>query len=192
MNITQDNIKQVELRMIQSQSKDILEGNSRPVLLDHITVPWSVISRQLTHIYEYNQKHDLTNVARRIDPDSNKKEKNATLENKSRKPAYDVQKHSNAEALHLAKILMWISMPAIVLSIIAIISVGVLAMLLIVWGFTGTVAPASVLIILALIGAVSSLVAGPLVVYSDRVEGLLRTEYVRLLEDKVKALGGSL
>lgn len=192
MNITQDNIKQVELRMIQSQSKDILEGNSRPVLLDHITVPWSVISRQLTHIYEYNQKHDLTNVARSIDPDSNKKEKNATLENKSRKPAYDVQKHSNAEALHLAKILMWISMPAIVLSIIAIISVGVLAMLLIVWGFTGTVAPASVLIILALIGAVSSLVAGPLVVYSERVEGLLQTEYVRLLEDKVKALGGSL
>lgn len=192
MNITQDNIKQVELRTIQSQSKDILEGNSRPVLLDHITVPWSVISRQLTHIYEYNQKHDLTNVAHSINLDLNKKEDNASLENKGRKPDSDTKNNSDAEAIHLAKILMWISLPAMLLSIIAIISVGVLAMLLIVWGLTGMGAPASILITLALIGAISSLVAGPLVVYSDRIEGLLRTEYVRLLEDKVKALGGSL
>ena len=192
MNITQDNMKQVELRTIQSQSKDILEGNSRLVLLDHVTVPWSVISRQLTHIYEYNQKHDLTNVAHSIDLGQNKKEENITIENKGVKLTSDIKNHSDAEAIHLAQILMWVSLPAIVMSIIAIISVGVLAMLLIVWGLTGTVAPASVLIVLALIGAVSSLVAGPLVVYSDRVEGLLRTEYVRLLEDKVKALGGSL
>lgn len=192
MNITQDNIKQVELRTIQSQSKDILEGNSRPVLLDHITVPWSVIYRQLTHIYEYNKKHDLTNVAHSIDFGQNKKEENITLENKDVKLNSDIKNHSDAEAIHLAKILMWVSLPAIVLSIIAIISVGVLAMLLIVWGLTGTVAPATVLIALALIGAISSLVAGPLVVYSDRVEELLRTEYVQLLEDKVKALGGSL
>ena len=192
MNITQDNMKQVELRTIQSQSKDILEGNSRLVLLDHVTVPWSVISRQLTHIYEYNQKHDLTNVAHSIDLSQNKKEENITIENKGVKLTSDIKNHSDAEAIHLAQILMWVSLPAIVMSIIAIISVGVLAMLLIVWGLTGTVAPASVLIVLALIGAVSSLVAGPLVVYSDRVEGLLRTEYVRLLEDKVKALGGSL
>lgn len=192
MNITQDNMKQVELRTIQSQSKDILEGNSRLVLLNHVTVPWSVISRQLTHIYEYNQKHDLTNVAHSIDLGQNKKEENITIENKGVKLTSDIKNHSDAEAIHLAQILMWVSLPAIVMSIIAIISVGVLAMLLIVWGLTGTVAPASVLIVLALIGAVSSLVAGPLVVYSDRVEGLLRTEYVRLLEDKVKALGGSL
>lgn len=192
MNITQDNMKQVELRTIQSQSKDILEGNSRLVLLDHVTVPWSVISRQLTHIYEYNQKHDLTNVAHSIDLGQNKKEENITIENKGVKLTSDIKNHSDAEAIHLAQILMWVSLPAIVMSIIAIISVGVLAMLLIVWGLTGTVAPASVLIVLALIGAVSSLVAGPLVVYSDRVEGLLRTEYVRLLEDKVKALGGRL
>lgn len=192
MNITQDNMKQVELRTIQSQSKDILEGNSRLVLLDHVTVPWSVISRQLTHIYEYNQKHDLTNVSHSIDLGQNKKEENITIENKGVKLTSDIKNHSDAEAIHLAQILMWVSLPAIVMSIIAIISVGVLAMLLIVWGLTGTVAPASVLIVLALIGAVSSLVAGPLVVYSDRVEGLLRTEYVRLLEDKVKALGGSL
>lgn len=192
MNITQDNMKQVELRTIQSQSKDILEGNSRLVLLDHVTVPWSVISRQLTHIYEYNQKHDLTNVAHSIDLGQNKKEENITIENKGVKLTSDIKNHSDAEAIHLAQILMWVSLPAIVMSIIAIISVGVLAMLLIVWGLTGTVAPASVLIVLALVGAVSSLVAGPLVVYSDRVEGLLRTEYVRLLEDKVKALGGSL
>lgn len=192
MNITQDNMKQVELRTIQSQSKDILEGNSRLVLLDHVTVPWSVISRQLTHIYEYNQKHDLTNVSHSRDLGQNKKEENITIENKGVKLTSDIKNHSDAEAIHLAQILMWVSLPAIVMSIIAIISVGVLAMLLIVWGLTGTVAPASVLIVLALIGAVSSLVAGPLVVYSDRVEGLLRTEYVRLLEDKVKALGGSL
>lgn len=192
MDITQDNIKQVELRTIQSQSKDILEGNSRPVLLNHITVPWSVISRQLTHIYEYNQKHYLTNVANSIGLDPDKNAENDTLKNKGEKPTSDIKNHSNAEALHLAKILMWVSLPAIVLAMIAIISLGVLAMLLIVWGLTGTGAPASVLITLALIGAIAALVAGPLVVYSDRVEGLLQTEYVQLLEDKVKALGGSL
>lgn len=185
MNTTNEFSKHVELRNIKSKSKDVIEGNSRILLLNHVTVPWSVISRQLKHIAEYSQKTDPESIPHRVTeetPTQNAK----VLDN----DLLSTTNHSDNEAIQLSQMLMWISLPAMVLSIIAILSVGILVILLIVWGLTGASAPSSIVVSLALIGTLTSLIAGPLVVYSDHVEGQLRTEYVRLLEDKVKKLGG--
>lgn len=201
MIYTNHELPEIKLRVPSLKSNDMIEGNSSVIILDRTNIhwPWPVVVEQLHRISEANDFHILDS---KIEKSEEHKKLDEMLQ-KSKEPLKssiskpldksnkDLTEQKSENPLVLAQILMWLSLPAVLVSSVAIIAAIVVVVLSIMWIIFGIVVPYGMMMGSIGILIVSALIAGPLVIYSEHLEDRLNTEYIKDLEDQIKNLGGT-
>lgn len=184
-----------KLRKILSKCKDILEGNSQIIMLDRVRVPWSVIVAQLNHLNDYNNTYGLDSLVSKVKHSKIENAKTDVPTNHYANEVKDVSSSTSRETVDpvkVSKIVMWLELPSVILASTAIVSTLSIVILAVTWMLTGIKAPISAFMILAMVSAVSSLLGGPTILYTEYLIAKLNTTLIENLENKVTSLGGSL